>query len=92
MKEKILETVITKCAETIARALRAYSGERIGCKIYVETRVKDHDGGDSYSVIARYKPSQLPAMEPIFREIQYDTQGDGTELIRRTEEADDFQI
>ena len=91
MKDKILETVITKCAETIARALRAYSGERVACRIYVETRVKDHDGGDCYGIKVRYKPSNIVALD-INNEIQYQTQKDGTELIRRTEEADDFQI
>ena len=91
MKDKILETVITRCAETIARALRAYSGERLGCRIYIETRVKDHEGGDCYGIKVRYKPSQTVAID-VNNVIQYEDQEDGTELIRRTEEADDFQI
>ena len=91
MKDKILETVITKCAETIARALRAYSGDRMACRVYIETRLKDHDGGDCYGIRVRMKPSRLLVIDKA-SEIHYDIQGDGTELIRRTEEADDFKI
>ena len=91
MKDKILETVITKCAETMARALRSYSGESMTCRIYIETRMPEHEGGDAYGLRVRYKPTQAEILEGA-NVIRYMEGPDGTELIRRTEEADDFQI
>ena len=91
MKDKVLETVITQSAEHIARALRNYSGEPMVCKIYVETRMHAHDGGDAYGIRVFFKKNRTLLMEPA-GEVQYVTQEDGSEAILRTEDADDFQI
>ena len=91
MKDKILETVITKCAETMARALRSYSGESMTCRIYIETRMHEHEGGDAYGYRVRYKPTQCEILDKA-NQIHYMRDEEGTEKIRRTEEVNDFQI
>ena len=43
MKDKILKAEIMTACEHIARALRAYTGEPLGCSAYIETRKVGED-------------------------------------------------
>jgi len=91
MKDKVLETVIAQSVEHIARALRNYSGEAIGCHIYIETRMNAHEGGDAYS-FRTFKKKGREIIVTKAGEVHYIIGDDGSEMIRRTEDGDDFQI
>lgn len=91
MKDKVLETVVAQSVEHIARALRNYSGEPIGCHVYVETRMNSHDGADAYSFRVFHKKGREIIVTKA-GEVHYIIGDDGSEMIRRTEDGDDFQI
>ena len=91
MKKKVLETVIAQSVEHIARALRNYSGEPIGCHVYIETRMKSHDGGDAYS-FRTYRNKDREIIVTKAGEVHYIIGDDGSEMILKTEPREDFQI
>ncbi len=84
MKDKVLETQITAAVESIARALRNYSGRTMSCKIYVETRMSSKDGNDAYGIRVRQKNPHLQIVETS-KEIRYTFNDRDGEVIIRTE-------
>lgn len=48
MKDKILESQISDACETIARALRAYSGRALHCGININTREQHPEKGTDF--------------------------------------------
>ena len=85
MKNKIVETQISEACETIARALRAYSGKPIHLNIYINTRETfPEKGTDFYSFIL--KDFYGNKLLDLGRRIAYcwDDDNGGMEVIRET--------
>jgi len=85
MKNKILETEISEACETIARALRAYSGKPIFLKTYIYTReTHPEKGTDFYSFVLKDKHGNT--LLDLGKRIAYcwDDDNGGMEVIRET--------
>lgn len=52
MKYKLLETNIMAAAETIAKALRTYTGESMACEVFIESR--EEAGSDFVAIKVTY--------------------------------------
>ena len=52
MKYKLLETEIMAAAETIAKALRTYTGDSMACEVFVESR--EQSGSDFVAINVTY--------------------------------------
>ena len=84
MKNKILETDVSAALDTIARALRNYSGESLTCHLFVETREKvPEEGTDFYAFEVRKKDEVIYELG---RRVAYcwDDDNGGNEVIRET--------
>ena len=85
MKEKIIETQISEACETIARALRAYSGRSLHCGIRIHTREKQPEKGtDFYSF--EIEDTEENLLLDLGKRIAYcwDDDNGGMEVIRET--------
>ena len=57
MKDKILKAELMTACEHIARALRSYTGEPLGCSAYIETR-KGGEDCDEASIEVHWNTDQ----------------------------------
>ena len=84
MKNKILETEVSASLETIARALRDYSGDGLTCHLFVETREKKPEFGTDFYAFEVRKDDEV--LLELGRRIAYcwDDDNGGNEIIRET--------